>query len=605
MGNKNISTNIEIPNRYVEIKQQYFNLLYLSFLYHQNIISNYKLNKEFCFRKNFKNYNFKNKQRDYLNWKIYLYNFFEKRSRKGHEFYNDIIHELKKEKFGFEEYYLSFMFYVDYENTYNSNNKDNIFKKYIEEDDLDYEKQLKSRLSRSVSIDYSSSTQRERSKSLIEVPICNNLEEQEENDKNDYNSEQKKRRKQVIYLAKIIKSQLEEKNHPINIVITIFEKYISSIVEDYIANCKANIKKKDEFQKAIENLSKTVITNIQKFAVRIHTAVKLFYSKVIHLDCFMEEKDELINIIMTILFNTGSLYQTIHNLFKIQYQQNIKDFKNILEIIKNLTTKDIQIDDKFCLDKNTDRLINELKQKYKKGQKEKNNHEDKKKNEEGNNNIILKDDNDVYNKAINILRNLAKTKSPYKKMLLIASISTEITRCVDDYWADLEDIIPSREYLQLNSDEILKIFIYIVVHAQFPELIIHEKFVDNFTFSLTKSTMIGFYNSTLDAAINYIQNNLLTDVNFGITEEFRKSIMEDIKSLSDRKDDNEIEMGQNNKLYESIDGIEEEIISSNNLGKQYGKEVNLVNSYNISSTYNANNSKNLKTSMIDLFNMTK
>ena len=570
MGNKSInSLNIKKPNNFDNLKQSYFSFLASSFLNHQNAINNNKSNKDICFKKNFKNCKLRKKIRPNIDWKTYLFNFFEKQIRKSHEFYEDIIDEIKQEKFGFENQYLSVIFFLDFENTYNSKNKDYNFKEYMKDDELDYEKQLKSRLSRNSSIAYDDNIVR----SLI---IIEDLPEEEINEEQNSSNEQKKRRKKVINLIKLIKSQIEEKNHPINIVISIFEKHISSLIE--------NLSKVYEGQPKtdIEKLNSTIFTNIQKFAVKIHTAVKLFYSRVINLECFSEEKDELINVIMTIIFNTGSIYNKIFHLLTMQYNEDINDFRDKLSLFKDLKPKDIQIEDKFCLDENTKKLIDELKNKN--GEK----------NLTLSSNIIFIDDKlEGYETAINKLLTLPTIKSPYKKMMLIASISTEITECVNSYWAGMENMLPSSGYLQVNSDELLKIFIFIVAHSQLSDLFINAKFVQNFTFSLTKSSMIGFYNSTLDAAINYIQIKLLEDIKdndkIGINEELKKSIIASL-SIRNNTSHNITTSNENNKLYDSID-------EARDLPK---KDYSSLKTFNTCKT--VKNLKKSKNSMIDFFN---
>ena len=570
MGNKSInSLNIKKPNNFDNLKQSYFSFLAMSFLNHQNATINYKSNKDICFKKNFKNCKLRKKIRPNIDWKTYLFNFFEKQIRKSHEFYEDIIDEIKQEKFGFENQYLSVIFFLDFENTYNSKNKDYNFKEYMKDDELDYEKQLKSRLSRNSSIAYDDNIVR----SLI---IIEDLPEEKINEEQNSSNEQKKRRKKVINLIKLIKSQIEEKNHPINIVISIFEKHISSLIE--------NLSKVYEGQPKtdIEKLNSTIFTNIQKFAVKIHTAVKLFYSRVINLECFSEEKDELINVIMTIIFNTGSIYNKIFHLLTMQYNEDINDFKDKLSLFKDLKPKDIQIEDKFCLDENTKKLIDELKNKN--GEK----------NLTLSSNIIFIDDKlEGYETAINKLLTLPTIKSPYKKMMLIASISTEITECVNSYWAGMENMLPSSGYLQVNSDELLKIFIFIVAHSQLSDLFINAKFVQNFTFSLTKSSMIGFYNSTLDAAINYIQIKLLEDIKdndkIGINEELKKSIIASL-SIRNNTSHNITTSNENNKLYDSID-------KDRDLPK---KDYSSLRTFNTCKT--VKNLKKSKNSMINFFN---
>lgn len=607
MGNElKKSSDINYPNINDNIKSQYFSLLSQSFIKHQEIINAYQPNLQLSYIKNFKNSNNSknNKIRIHIGWKKYLLNFFEKQIKNGHDFYIDIINDIKEEKFGFENEYLSFMFLIDYENTYNSEKNEIHFKKYISEEDLLYENQLKNRLSRNSSVDYSSFPK--RSRSIIDLP---NIEENEikvENQKIDQNH----LRKEVTYLVNIIKSQIEQKNHPINIVIRIFEKHISSLIDELLEPSKEIGNETSNIIKNIEKYNNSVIKNIQKFACKIHSATKIFYSKVIHLDCFSEEKDELINVIMGIIFNTGSLSHKIYYLFNIQYNNDIEEFSHKLEVIQNLNPKDIQIDDKFCLDENTDKLIKNLKAEKENLDNNINITEDKgifdyllNKTKKINTTKINKYDG--YNSAMQILKNkLPKIKSPYKKMIVIATLSTKITECVDNYWAGTDEIIPSSNYLQVNSDELLKIFIFIVAHSNFPELIIHEKIVEKFTFSLTQNSMFGYYNTTLNIAINYIQKHLLDDMKIGITKEFRNSIKDNLKINDSNKTKTEIPKYINTKIYD--DDIDEDFVLIEPAGNEINQNNDSMNMFNIASnTFNERNSKTRKYNMFDFLKENK
>ena len=603
MGNKIFKQNIPSPEDIV--KQQYFILISQTFHYHHHIINNYKLNTELSFKKKFlcDNEDSRNKKlKMKIYWKTYLINFFRKRINKGHEFYSDIINDINKERFGFENKYLSFMFYIDFEKEYDSNITDIYFKKYLKEKEKDPETKLKSRLSRYSNADLASSGQR-RTKSIINLP---NVPDEQKEEKN-YTHDQNIKRKQVINLVEIIKEQIEKKDHPINIVISIFEKQISSTIDYMINSYKINFdSNKKEFLENIKNLNLSIISNINKFTKKIYVATKLFYSRVIHLDCFMEEKDELINIIMGILFNTGSLWNKINYMFKIQYNDQYEDFNNKLFAMKKMKPKDIQIDDKFCLDENTDLLISELKKKYELNLKDSVNlNEDKGIYSDIFNStkkvtFIKKDKYYRFNSAIDIIKNeLPKKKSPYAKMTLIALLSTEINECINNYWDGLDDIIPTDNYLEINCDELLKIFIYVIVCSQSPELLIHQQIIKKFTFKLTNQSMIGFYNRTLDAAISYIQENLLNDVKIGITKEFRNSIIENLTLKDKLNIDYDMPNIGNSKLHESID--EDYILFDGFKNEVTKQEIGTFSTFNIANSFNDNLNNNKNSSMFNFF----
>ena len=584
MGNKHNNNNDQ------EEKKKYFSLVSQTILKHKDIINNYPLNTQISFQNNFSNENNnikKGKIRQKKLWKTYLLNFFKKRIQKGHDFYSDIINDMEKQKFGFEKKYLSIMFFIDFDKTYNRNNKDFYYQKYInEKEELDYEDILKKRLSRYSNVEKVVS---QRTKSLMNVDI---------NDMGNTSFEKNLKRMQVINLVKIIEKQLEQKPHPINIVISIFEKHISSLIDNLRESYERDYLSNEElFLKKITKLNDTIVINIQKFAKRIHTATKLFYSRVIHLDCFEEEKDELINVIISILFNTGTLHDKIFKMFSLQYKKDINEFRCKLGAKINIKPKDLQIDDKFCLDENTDRLINELKEKYNKNNGYKNEYKDEEEEKplydilfnSNKNNPIIKKKNIYkgYTSAIDIIKNqLPNEKSPYKKMALIASLSTEINECIDFYWDGWDQIIPKAKFLVVNPDELLKIFIYIVVSSQSYELFLHRKMAQKFTFKLTQQSMIGFYNSTCDAAISYIQQNLLNDEK-GRIDNSINTILSDFEL-------NEKKIKEDNKLY--IDGINDDDDDDDddnniNINELSGNNINKKERYNTKiSSFNICNS---------------
>ena len=113
-----------------------------------------------------------------------------------------------------------------------------------------------------------------------------------------------------------------------------------------------------------------------------------------------------------------------------------------------------------------------------------------------------------YSSAINILRGIKKYKTPFEKMLIIASISDQITECCSVFWKDMEKYIKN-DFLSIEGDELMTIFLYIIIKSQMPEISIFAQMIKNFTTSTTKLTTIGYYYSTLEATIVYIEK--LTD----------------------------------------------------------------------------------------------
>jgi len=108
-----------------------------------------------------------------------------------------------------------------------------------------------------------------------------------------------------------------------------------------------------------------------------------------------------------------------------------------------------------------------------------------------------------YNQAIKILKSIKRYKVPFEKMILIATISSEITDCVNNFWKKYENVITS-SLLNIDADELMTIFIYIVIKSQMSELLVHSKFIKEFTTCTTRASMMGFYFTTLEASLIYI-----------------------------------------------------------------------------------------------------
>ena len=88
--------------------------------------------------------------------------------------------------------------------------------------------------------------------------------------------------------------------------------------------------------------------------------------------------------------------------------------------------------------------------------------------------------------------------------MIIANISNEITDCINDFWQEMEEYI-KKEYLNIEAEQIMTIFIYIIIKSGIIDIFVHCKMIKLFTTCTTKSSMIGYYYSTVEAEITYIK----------------------------------------------------------------------------------------------------
>ena len=444
------------------------------------------------------------------------------------------------------------------------------------------------------------------------------------------------------------KQHILNRDHPINKVTQIFVKVWVKYAEIIIKSLKEKNLNDNNTIKEINSVVEELTQELQRFVVHLQISLKLFYSRTINYAYFNEEKDELINLITTLLFRTGNIYSTIFDLYKLSLNQELKKISRNFQELKKITPEDLGINKQYCLNITTlnyqeeiltkkfeeldtkqisddelvdidfekkkigilldivrdnekkvprygDREIEETKvnldyeENYNlisnnqnlntlndleksntftiskleedlggfgkmallPGQEQDdevdlkdlnqdineintndNNNDNngnliktkttiiRTKSKLNNNEIIIKPPK-VFNRvsytrtknieylsypyetAIQLLKQIKKYHTPFEKMMIFASISGEITECINDFWKGLNEYI-DKDLLNLEIDQLMTIFIYIIIQSQIPDISVHCKIIKSFTTCITKASVIGYYYSTVEASVTYI-----------------------------------------------------------------------------------------------------
>jgi len=380
----------------------------------------------------------------------------------------------------------------------------------------------------------------------------------------DPNYEYQYNKNKIKEYMEIFKEHLCLNDHPIHRVIGLFinefTRYISDVNESYKKNT-------DPLNIGCDDRAKDIIKQLQEFIVLIQNVIKLFYSRSISYTYFRDEKDEFLNLVSFVIFNSEKIYNEFFKLFQSMNRDNIQKLEDKYELLGDLLPEEIGIKDKFCLNEKTQKFMENLKLE-KKNTKiyNKNN----KKNENVNNlainingeekivnddddslDIPLKKDNDneineldihtssnlnngenikitsdsgklnlitkeftlysqekdysktPYGEAIEFIKKIVEFKVPLEKLVIIASVSSLITECVNKYWRNMEKYIqPSM--LSIDADELMTIFMYIIYKSNMPLLFVHADFIKYFTSPTTKSSMIGYYYTTLQGCLDFL-----------------------------------------------------------------------------------------------------
>ena len=458
-----------------------------------------------------------------INWKNYILHYFNSRINEN-EYFSNIFYDIQNESFLSENKYVSSAFFKEFELLTEPENLEIIDKNlnFNNDKEIDKDEILTNNLKQ---ITYNDNM-KDINFSTSKINLSNltvNLGGSFNNEHSIFDEsglEYKMIRNRIKAIMKIWKRHLKNNDHPIRIVVSIYEKHFTH----YIIEEKKKLKKNE-----IKNFNDDIIEEIHKFILKCQSTLKLMYSQSFDFLCLSEEKDETINLITNCLFETGNLYDEIYNLYQIELAKNIEDYSKKIKVLENINPQNLNIPDKFCL--------NNLTEEYKNNLKKNNNNEftlsginntDNKERNEILNEINTNKRTSVieeieikkegYKSAINLLKGLKHKKTPFEKMMIIATISTEIIKCVNNYWKGMEHYISST-LLNITADELMAIFIFIVIKSQMSDLLIHKKIIFDFTTKNIKQSTIGYYNITLEGAVEYILNCAIQEL--GFEEEFK------------------------------------------------------------------------------------
>ena len=176
------------------------------------------------------------------------------------------------------------------------------------------------------------------------------------------------RRINVKKYIKIFKEHIyNNADHPINQIITIFNKLFSKYIQDKLKEYNNQLEKQlinqEKFDEYIKNFENEITDSLQEIISRMHSALKLFYSTTLDYDFFSEEKDDLINMLTSFFFRTGNLYEAILNLYSFRFQDEFQNLQGKLIELKSLKPNKLGIEIKFCLDEDTLNLQKKIKNK--------------------------------------------------------------------------------------------------------------------------------------------------------------------------------------------------------------------------------------------------
>jgi hypothetical protein len=271
--------------------------------------------------------------------------------------------------------------------------------------------------------------------------------------------------------------------------VEIFGKEIQSYTDEI-----EDIKKSDEKQQRAKTVCAAICQQLVFYLFKLQKCFGYMYSSIFNFKYFENEKEEFTIMFSTEFFSHKKLYDLVLNLLTLEKEQEIYDFCKHILILNQLGIKPIHfgVDPKYCLDQDTiDFQLNFIKQKNIKLTEDELN-EIK--------NYISKKDYTPYQTSIDLIKKVKLHQAPFEKMEVLYSMGNDVIENINDIWKPLEKFLP-KNFLSVDGDELIKIFAYILIKSKMPEILSHLSFIKNFTTKDTKSSMIGYYYTTIEAGV--------------------------------------------------------------------------------------------------------
>jgi len=304
----------------------------------------------------------------------------------------------------------------------------------------------------------------------------------EENNNIDEETKKYKIKREESYeLFDVIRTQLEYKENPFNIVINNFILFfIEEIRNKNIYLDK--IKNKEGFENYCGKVLDELKEQINEFITFLTKCITIFY-RINNI----QEYDTYYALLISIIFNGKGNSKKLYYLFMqlINKKERNKNalFKNIIMNYQNkdnISPKDFLIEKKFCLDNDSIELINENK-------------------------LIAR--KIPYEKTINEFKNIEVYQNPFDKLLLTVKLSKIIQEEISNFWSQIKEKEIKEKNINLNieADDFINIFKYMLIKSGITNIHNEICFIECFTSNQIKSDSDWYYLSLIQVSLMQLE----------------------------------------------------------------------------------------------------
>ena len=164
----------------------------------------------------------------------------------------------------------------------------------------------------------------------------------------------------------IFKDHILDTDHPINKISKVFINTFGNHIEDELSDFhKMNYSISESYKKIVEHRVNQIIKQLQTFILKLQNTLRLMYSKTINYMCFVEEKDEFVNLITNLIFRDDKIYSKMLRIYKFLLIDKLNVLDKNLKNLRNLSPEDLSISEKYCLNDKTKKYQEKLVKEYK------------------------------------------------------------------------------------------------------------------------------------------------------------------------------------------------------------------------------------------------
>ena len=238
-----------------------------------------------------------------------------------------------------------------------------------------------------------------------------------------------------------------------------------------------------------------VYKDLQNFIRVYRDCLHIYYN----FDCFrktnynlfiMFRKENILDYVISLLLDE-KIHNTILNLQRICDISKEKRILMTYETFKNSQPENLGVNEKFSLNMTT---LHFLKK-----------------------NSLLTDDKvlmektikmiqikEPYEEAIDCFKNIQYVKSPIHKIKILMKVTESILNSIMEFYSMLDISIDLSE---IDSDELMNIYVYIFVKAYVKSVISHFNMIDMFITEKLLDSVMGYYFVILKSSLNLLYEN--------------------------------------------------------------------------------------------------